>query len=169
MSHLSFEGQTKVSYCLECSEKHGQTARVLMREALQRAESDGINSEGVVEKVRGVVEELSGMEDDTETTENEEVTALNSRARGIRKEIYASQAEIGGADIDKLREIKDKIDELVDEVYRVRQKEECPTCRIETIKKKRAEEKPSLEQYGKEVAEARRRFIEEIRGQTEKA
>ena len=140
-----------------------------MREALQRAESDGADSEGVVEKVRGVVEELSGMEDDTETTENEEVTALNSRAREIRKEIYASQAEIGGADVEKLREIKGKIDELVDEVYRVRQKEECPTCRIKSATEKEPEEKPSLEQYGKGVAEARRRFIEEIRGQTEKA
>ena len=32
--HLSYEGQSKVDYCLECCEKHGQTAKVLLREAI---------------------------------------------------------------------------------------------------------------------------------------
>ena len=168
MSHMSFEGQSKVSYCLECSEKHGQTAKVLLREALQRATADGPDSEGVVEKVRGVVEELSGFEDDTNTVENPKVSVLNNMAREIRKSIYASQAELGGATIDTLQEIKTSIDQLVDETYIVRQTEECPTCKIkvkaEEVVEKAVEKAPSLDEYGKSVSEKRRQFLEEIRG-----
>ncbi|GAJ07880.1 unnamed protein product, partial [marine sediment metagenome] len=76
MSHLSYEGQSEIDYCIECSVKHGQTAKVFAREALQRAEAEGNpSSEGVKEKIRGIVEELTGMEDDTNTTTgNENVT-----------------------------------------------------------------------------------------------
>ena len=164
MSHLSFEGQSKVSYCLECSEKHGQTAKILLREALQRATADGPDSEGVVEKVRGVVEELSGFEDDTNTVENPKVSVLNNMAREIRKTIYASQAEIGGATMDILEQVKKDLDHLVDETYNVRQTEECPTCKIEVKTEKAVEKAPSLDEYGKSVSEKRRQFLEEIRG-----
>jgi hypothetical protein len=163
MSHLSYEGQSKVDYCLECAVKHGQTAKVLMREALQRAEASGSESEGVVEKVRGVVEELSGLEDDTNTIENESVTALNNLARDIRKDVFASKCEIGGCNIESLRQIKERIDGLVDLVYLTRQKEECPTCKIKAEIEEPKVEKPSLEEYGKSVSEKRRQFMEEIR------
>ena len=167
MSHLSFEGQSPTSYCLECSEKHGQTAKVFMREGLQRAEVDGSNSEGVIEKVRGVVEELTGFEADTETVENPEVSALNAEAREIRKFIYASKAEIGGASIEILQEIKKKIDGLVDAVYILRQKEECPTCKIKKFEEEQeTQEKPlDLSEYGKTASEKRRQLMEEIRSE----
>ena len=162
MSHLSYEGQSELEYCVECALKHSQTAKVLMREALQRAEADNPQTEGVKEKVRGVVEELSGMEDDTKAEKNERVIQLNSAVREIRKYIFSTQAEIGGADLDSLKEIKQKLDGLVDETYEVREEEEpCPTCIIESS---RGEEKKGGEQpIGSEVAEKRRKFIEAIR------
>lgn len=165
MSHLSFEGQSELDYCIECAVKHSQTAKVLMREALQRAEADTPRTEGVKEKVRGVVEELSGMEDDTKAEKNEKVIQLNSAVRELRKHIFSTQAEIGGADLETLKEIKQKLDGLVDEIYKVREQEEpCPTC---VIKSTREEEKKEEEQpIGSEVAEKRRKFIEMIRRET---
>jgi len=131
MSHLSYEGQSEVDYCIECAVKHGQTAKVSMREALQRAESEGNPaSEGVKEKIRDIVEELTGTEKDTDTAlENENITMLNTHARDLRKYIYSTKASIGGADIDTLREIKARVDQLVAEIYVVREKEEiCVPC-----------------------------------------
>lgn len=122
MSHLSYAGQSEVDYCIECTVKHGQTAKVLMKEALQRAEANGPQSEGVKEKVKGVVEELMGIEDDTKTvTDNQKVIGLNTMARTLWKEIYASEAEIGKASIGKLREINVAIGRLVDKTYTVRE------------------------------------------------
>lgn len=166
MSHLSYEGQSTVSYCLECSEKHGQTAKVFMREALQRAEVDSPSSEGVLEKVRGIVEELTGFEADTETTQNESVTTLNQLARDIRKDIYASKCEIGGCSLEVLKQFKERIDGLVDLVYLTRQKEECPTCTVKAQKEPQpAQTEPSYN-YGSKVAEERRKFIQQIRAET---
>ena len=167
MSHLSYEGQSEVDYCIECAVKHGQTAKVFIREGLQRAEADGTQSEGVKEKIRGVVEELSGMEADTDTVKNEKVTALNTEARELRKAIYKSQAEIGGASIDVLRQIKAHIDGLVEKTYKVREEEEeCPTCEAHAETKEEPEPKPELESYGVTVAEKRRKFLEEIRAES---
>lgn len=116
-----------------CAVKHSQTAKVLMREALQRAESNGVDTEGVKEKVRGVVEELSGLEDDTTTVSSQQVIILNGASRDLRKFIYESRAEIGGAKISTLREIKTMIDQLVEATYKVRETEECIGCTTEQI------------------------------------
>lgn len=132
-THLSYEGQSEVDYCVECAVKHSQTAKVLMREALQRAEAGSPSARGVQEKVRGVVEELVGMEDDTETVKNEKVSTLNSLARTLRKFIYAKRAEVGGANLEDLREIKDMVNKLVDATYDVRISEECIGCTVEEL------------------------------------
>jgi len=162
MSHLSFEGQSEVDYCIECAVKHIQTGKVFMREGLQRAEVNGPQSEGVKEKVRGVVEELSGIEADTDTVKNAKVTAINTAARELRKRIYSSQAEIGGASIETLQEIKAEVDTLVEQIYKVREEEEeCPTCQVPAETKEEPEQ--DIESYGVSVAEKRKKFIEEIR------
>lgn len=134
-AHLSFEGQSNVDYCLECCEKHSQTAKVLMREALQRAQADGPDSAGVIEKVRGVIEELSGYEDDTTTVDNENVSELNSLSRTLRKYIYGTRATIGQASVEDLGDIKGMIDGLVDVTYKVIEQEEgeCIGCTTENI------------------------------------
>jgi len=168
MSHLSYEGQPAVDYCIECSLKHSQTAKVLIREGLQRAEvCNCTNSEGVLEKVRGVVEELSGAEDDTNTIQNQDIIDLNTEIRELRKFIYSSKAEIGGASIDVLREIKDKVDSFVERVYAVREKVDCPTCKIPRVREiePKAQE-PNLEEYGRSVSEKRKQFMEEIMTET---
>lgn len=133
-----------------------------MREGLQRAEVDSPQAEGVKEKVRAVVEELTGMEADTDTTKNDKVTALNTAARDLRKFIYTTQAEIGGASIEQLQEIKNKVDALVEESYRVREaEEECPTC-VVSPEMKEVAEKVNLEQYGGGVSEKRKKLLEEL-------
>lgn len=169
MSHLSFAGQTEIDYCVECCIKHGQTAKVLAREGLQRAEANNPAGEGVKEKIRGVIEELSGFEDDTETVQNENVTALNTAARDLRKYIYSSKAEIGGADIETLREIKNRIDSLVDQAYMVREQEEiCVPCVSPLVCKENkdecvafleeAAESGDTQKFSKAVEEAKKKY-----------
>jgi len=144
-SHLSYGGQSGLDYCIECAVKHSQTAKVLMREAIQRAQAGSPSDKGVQEKVRGVVEELVGMEDDTGSraikggdsyqmyVANEKISTLNSSARILRKYIYAKGGEVGTATLGDLREIKDMIDQLVDATYAVRMGEECIGCTVETL------------------------------------
>ncbi len=129
----SFKTQSDIGYCIECSVKHSQTAKVLMREALQRAEAGEPSLIGVQEKVRGVVEELCGLEDDTTTVSNEMVATLNASARALRKLIYATGAEMGKASLEDLREIKGMVDQLVEASYTVRAAEDCPACNVEEI------------------------------------
>jgi hypothetical protein len=114
-----------------CAIKHSQTAKVLMREAIQRAVAGSPSDPGVLEKVRGVVEELVGFEDDTMSAKDEKVLALNAAARALRRMIYSSGAEIGRASLDDLKKIKEMIDKLVDATYEVRAS--CTPCEVERI------------------------------------
>lgn len=127
----SFEGQSDVDYCLECCNKHSQTASMLMTEALQRAESGGPGLPGVQEKVRAAVREITGFEDDTETVHNHAVMELNTMARALRKHIYSTKAEIGQASLEDLQGMKELVDNLVEASYLTREAEEgdCPECR----------------------------------------
>lgn len=129
----SFAGQTDEDYCVECAVKHGQTAAILMQEALQRAEVGSPRLMGVIEKVRDTVKEICGMETDTDTVHSQKVMALNSAARELRKFIYTSKAEIGQASIEDLRKIKVMVGQLVDAAYIVRSSVECPACQTEEI------------------------------------
>jgi len=166
----SYEGQTELSYCVECCIKHSQTAKVLAREALQRAEADMPSSPGVQEKVRGVVEELAGFEDDSDTVENEKVVALNTMARALRKYIYTTGAEIGRASITDLRRMKSMVDQLVEATYLVRKGEEtCVGCTVEEIcggnlecvefLTEAAKKARSPKEFEEFMEEARRRYV----------
>lgn len=111
----------KLDYCLECSEKHGQGAKVFMREGLQRFERG--NREGAVEKIRGVVEELTGLEDDTDSSKDvPEVRAINREARDIRREIWDKKLALGQGSIDDFRRIYGRLDSLVNKVYSATEK-----------------------------------------------
>lgn len=130
----TYKDQTDTDYCIECAVKHSQTAKVLWQEALQRAEaSNNTATEGVKEKVRAAVKELTGLESDTDTVQSESVSMLNGAARDLRKYIYMSKAEIGGADVTTLREIKTMVNDLVEASYKVRETEECIGCTVEQI------------------------------------
>ena len=132
-THLSYEGQSELDYCAECLQKHSQAAKILIREAVQRAEAGSPSDPGVLEKVRGAVEELVGFEDDSDTVKNEKVSTLNSLSRTLRKFIYAKKAEIGDGSLEDLREIKDLVGKLVDATYDVRMSEECIGCSVEEL------------------------------------
>jgi hypothetical protein len=116
-----------LDYCLECCEKHLQTASVLMREALQRLEECNtktncepccIKTEYILEKIRNTVKELAGAEDDTiRNTYDETVRQINNEIRMIRKTIWGKKLSVGGGTKGDLIEIKNKIDKLIDKVY----------------------------------------------------
>ena len=165
MSHLSYEGQSKVDYCLECCEKHSQTARVLMREAIQRCETNSCDTEGVKEKVKGVVEQLMGIENDsTSVMSNERVDAINNVARLLWKDIYASGAELGHANNEKLKEIKEKLDGLAELVYKAREIEgECPTCQIKVEAESETQVPKPPYDFVSRASEERKKSLEEIR------
>jgi len=139
-----------IDYCLECLEKHLQTAKVLMREAIQRKAS-GEPTENVLEKIRGVVEELAGAEDDSNTMIDDDVRMLNTKIRGLRKEIWRRGLSVHGGTLRDLNEVKRRIDELLEETYRVAEKKkppqisECPWCNdiiLTTCRKLPADRRP---------------------------
>lgn len=167
-SHEPYTGS--LDYCVECAVKHSQTAKVLMREALQRASAGSPADEGVQEKVRGAVEELSGLEDDTDTIgrdpDAERVRNLNTAARTLRKYVYATRAEIGEASFDTLKEIKGMVDQLVDACYSVRKS--CVACTVEELcggnlecvefLEKAYKKAKSPEEFKEFISEARKKY-----------
>ena len=167
-SHEPYTG--KLDHCIQCAVKHSQTAKVLAREALQRAEVDSPSDMGVQEKIRGVVEELSGLEDDTDTVakgeDADKVRQLNATGRTLRKHIYATRAEIGGGDLETLKEIKGMVDQLVDATYRVRKS--CVACTVEELcggnlecvefLEKAYKRVKSVEEFQEFISEARARY-----------
>jgi hypothetical protein len=61
------------------------------------------------------------------------------------------------------------VDQLVEQTYNVRLTEECPTCKIKakaeakpTMPEVEEPQAPSLNEYGKNVSEKRRQFLEEM-------
>ena len=112
-----------LDYCLECSIKHSQTAKVLAREGLQRAEAGSPEDEGVKEKIRDVNEELAGLENDTDTNlDVAEVRAINAEARDIRREIWDKKLALGQGAIDDFKHVYGRLDSLVKKVYSTTEK-----------------------------------------------
>ncbi len=108
-------GMPPEHYCLECASKHVGTAKILLREALQRAEK-GEPPELVLEKVRGAYEELMGAEDDTMSVSDEGIRKLNSMIRDLRKWFFTSGA-IVKPDKTLITEAYSKIAQLNNTVY----------------------------------------------------
>jgi hypothetical protein len=96
--------------------KHLGTAKVLIREALQRAEK-GEPKEAVLGKVRGAYEELMGAEDDSQALNDERIRALNSQTRELRKWFFDSGVLVD-ADKTKIVEAMKRISTLNDAVYK---------------------------------------------------
>jgi hypothetical protein len=116
-SHIATPpGVSEERYCYDCASKHLGTAKVLMREALQRAVK-GEPKEAVLEKVRGAYEELMGAEDDTQSLSDERTREINAMIRDTRKWFYDSDV-IVDTDKNKIAEALKRVDELNDTVYK---------------------------------------------------
>jgi hypothetical protein len=116
-SHIATPpGVSEEHYCLDCSSKHLGTAKVLLREALQRIEK-GEPREAVLEKVRGAYEELMGAEDDTLAVKDEGIRRLNSLIRDTRKWFFDTGV-IAEPDKKLIAEAFEKVSRVNDEVYR---------------------------------------------------
>jgi len=108
-------GVPEEHYCLDCASKHASTAKILVREALQRAEG-GEGVDLILAKVRGAYEELTGAEDDTQALSDEGIRALNSRIRELRKWMFDSGLLVEPSK-DKIAEAYNRISALNDAVY----------------------------------------------------
>jgi len=116
-SHIATPpGVSEEHYCYDCASKHLGTAKILLREALQRAVK-GEPREAVLEKVRGAYEELMGAEDDTQSLSDERTKQINSMIRDTRKWFYDTGV-IVESDKDKIAEALRRVDKLNDEVYK---------------------------------------------------
>jgi len=126
MSDVPLKGES-ADYCLECAEKHLQTARILLREALQRAEQCLAESQcetcctskpQVLEKIRDAVAELTGCEDDTNTKLDEpRIREINRRTREIRRLIWEKKLAFGKGTLNDIKEIMMQIEELANYIY----------------------------------------------------
>jgi hypothetical protein len=115
-SHIATPpGVSEEHYCYDCASKHLGTAKVLLREALQRAVK-GEPKEAILEKVRGAYEELMGAEDDTQALSDERTRQINSMIRDVRKWFYDSGV-IVSTDKNLISEALSKVDRLNNEVY----------------------------------------------------
>ncbi|MEM4977398.1 MAG: hypothetical protein QXT64_08750, partial [Desulfurococcaceae archaeon] len=99
-----------------CMSKHLGTAKILMREALQRAEK-GEPSESVLAKVRGAYEELMGAEDDSQAINDEGIRRLNSLTRDLRKWFFDSGL-LTTVNKAMIAEGFKRVSELNEQVYR---------------------------------------------------
>jgi gas vesicle protein len=116
-SHIATPpGTSQEHYCYDCMSKHLGTAKILLREALQRA-TKGEPREAVLEKVRGAYEELMGAEDDSQSLTDERTRQINSMIRDTRKWFYDSGV-IVEVDKNKIAEALQRVSNLSDEVYK---------------------------------------------------
>lgn len=112
------EKGTSIDYCMECAEKHIQTAKILIKEAIQRAEKLGTTHPSVLEKIRDTIAELTGCEDDTTTTlNNPKVAEINKTCRDLRRLIWQKKLAFGKATIQDLKQLYKKISNLTDNIY----------------------------------------------------
>ena len=117
-----------VRYCGECLSKHSGTAKVLLREAVQRAEADGVSNEGVQEKVRDVVAEFGGAEYDSSSVANERIRALDQRMRTLRRKIQNTGLEVGRGSMEDLRMVASEVDAFRNAVYESLKEEAMYGC-----------------------------------------
>jgi hypothetical protein len=115
-SHIATPpGVDEEHYCLDCMSKHLGTAKILIREALQRVDADE-PKEAILGKVRGAYEELMGAEDDSQALSDERIRALNAQTRELRKWFFDNGVLVD-ADKAKIVEAMSRISKLNDAVY----------------------------------------------------
>jgi hypothetical protein len=135
-SHIATpEGTSSEKYCLTCLSKHLGTAKILMREALQRAEK-GEDTKAVLEKVRGAYEELMGAEDDSQALTDERIREFNAKIRDLRHWFFNSGVLVE-VDKNKIVEGLSKVAQINDEVYtELEKRKQLLTEFIERVKEK---------------------------------
>jgi DNA repair exonuclease SbcCD ATPase subunit len=115
-SHIATpKGESTEKYCLDCMSKHLGTAKILIREALQRAVK-GEDPQAILEKVRGAYEELMGAEDDSQSLSDPRIQELNKMTRELRKWAFNSGVLVE-PDKELISQFAEKINQLNDEVY----------------------------------------------------
>ena len=153
-----------VDYCLECAEKHLRTAKVLLREAIQRAQKHGTKHPAVLEKIRDVVTELTGCEDDTDTTlDNKKVRKLNITCRDLRKLIWNKKLSFGKATLQDLQQLYKQISQLADYIYETETSKDYEPLieqAINEVPRIMPEEKQTLEKLRQEQLQTQDKAIE---------
>jgi len=153
---VSFQGQSRVSYCLECLQKHSYKALGLAEEALSFSRPKGEITEPAREKIRKAIKELVTAEDDLGVESRDE--EINNRLknigimmRDIRKWAWSvnlptTQKDIAYVEelVNRLRYLAEYVDATAELYYKKFPEEECPVCKIvdeleEFIKEKKKE------------------------------
>jgi len=154
---VSFQGQSRMSYCLECLQKHSYKALGLAEEALSFSRSKGEITEPAREKIRKAIKELVTAEDDlgVESRDeeiNERLKTIGVLMRDIRKWAWSVNLPTTQKDIAYVEEFVSRLKYLVDYVdataelyYKKFPEEECPMCKLvdeleEFIKEKKKEQ-----------------------------
>lgn len=120
---MSFAYHDREEYCFECMEKHLQIAKVLLGEALQRAEEKGTKHESTYERIRKAITELAGFETDTNGQANEKIQKLNSLARKLRKDVFSKKLAIGLGTKEDIADFRRSVDGMLNDVYAIIEKD----------------------------------------------
>lgn len=118
--YLSFAGQSRENYCLECLNKHYSTALKYIEEAEDRSLKSG---QGVQDKVRVALKEIAGSEDDFGLSDDPDFQRSLDKVKGvqraIRKKIRAKNLTTINTSKEDLREIKNDLQGLLNETYKL--------------------------------------------------
>jgi len=103
-------------YCFECATMHLGTAKVLLREAVERFDRGG-PKEVIAEKVRRAYEELLGAEDDLRSVYDQRVRELHNKVEDVRKWVYRSGL-LASPSKELAAEALSRLSKVSEEVYR---------------------------------------------------
>ncbi|MHC1610724.1 MAG: hypothetical protein ACXQTW_03845 [Candidatus Methanospirareceae archaeon] len=120
----TFKGQSDVDYCFECLVKHFSKALTLAEEAESFSISAGRVTQAAAEKIRKVINEITGAEDDLEVTQFKDpelkklIDEIRALMRETRKYAWGKRCVYGQCSIDDIRELKQKLNKLVELAYK---------------------------------------------------
>lgn len=181
MLNPSFEGQPELnkgvaSACVPCAIGHFSTSARLLNEAV-RFKKDGLTSPQVLDDIAASLGEQNALERIDLTPEKtrmlpewekEMAEIALEKSRELRHNLESIQ---NMDDLENLAAETEEFYKFLNREWASKRLKECPTCKIKSDEPSIPEDSTpskSLDEYGREVAEKRLKFLEEIRAEREK-
>lgn len=155
--------------CVSCAIGHFSTSAGVLNEAF-RFRSEGLTSPQVLDRIAKAIEEQNALERVDLTPEK--MQSLQDWERDLAEEALTKSRELRHSlesiqsvgELERLAADTEEFYKHLNREWTTKRLLECPTCQI---KPEEPEPQKSKVEYGSEVAEKRRKLIEQIRGETE--
>jgi hypothetical protein len=164
------EGNSVASACVPCAIGHLSTSARLLNEAV-RFKKDGLTSPQVLDDIAAVLGEQNALERIDLTPEKIEglpewekqmANVALEKSRELRHKLEGIQSM---EQLESLAAETEKFYRYLNREWLSKRLQECPTCKVKPQEETSEPEKPSLEQYGKSVAQKRQELLDQIRAE----